>query len=113
MGLNRHRRTPADRRIPRGPGHGHRSHRRLARPLHGPVLAGYGIAWLDAAAADRPDLRRMRLLAGLMFLGGLGRLATRATLGRPHPFHDVLLAVEVAAPFVVEVAARGSRSADR
>ncbi|WP_224386900.1 DUF4345 domain-containing protein [Pseudonocardia sp. ICBG1293] len=78
----------------------------------GPVFAGYGVAWLDAAAADRPDLRRMRLLAGLMFLGGLGRLTTRATLGRPHPFHDVLLAVEVAAPVVVEVAAR-SRPADR
>lgn len=72
----------------------------------GPVFAGYGVGWLDAAAADEPDLNRMRLLAGLMALGGLGRLATRATLGRPHRFHDVLLAVELAAPVVTEVLGR-------
>lgn len=70
----------------------------------GPVFAGYGVAWLDAATGDDPDLDRMRLLAGLMALGGLGRLATRLTLGRPHPFHDLLLAVELAAPVVTEVA---------
>lgn len=75
----------------------------------GPVFAGYGVAWLDAVADDEPDLDRMRLLAGLMALGGIGRLATRATLGRPHRFHDLLLAVELAAPFVTEVAGRRGR----
>ena len=38
--------------------------------LMGPVFAGYGVAWLDAVADDEPDLDRMRLLAGLMALGG-------------------------------------------
>lgn len=68
----------------------------------GPVFAGYGLGWLDTAAARKPDLDRMRLLAGLMALGGIGRLATRATLGAPHRFHDLLVAVELGAPVVVE-----------
>ncbi|MGL5928613.1 MAG: DUF4345 domain-containing protein [Dermatophilaceae bacterium] len=72
----------------------------------GPVFAGYGLGWLDAVTLPEPDLGRMRMLAGLMALGGVGRLATRATLGRPHRFHDLLLAVELAAPVVVEVLAR-------
>ena len=75
----------------------------------GSVFAGYGLGWLDAAAAPEPDLRRMRVLAWLMAIGGVGRLATRATLGRPHRFHDLLLGVELAAPVVVEVASRRAR----
>lgn len=74
----------------------------------GPVFAGYGLTWLDAAGSG-PDVDRMRVLAGLMALGGVGRLATRATLGRPHRFHDLLLAVELAAPLVVEALARRER----
>ncbi len=72
----------------------------------GPVFAGYGLGWLDAAAARDPDLDRMRVLAWLMALGGIGRLATRATLGRPHRLHDLLLAVELSAPVVVEAVGR-------
>ena len=77
----------------------------------GPVFAGYGLGWLDTATAPEPDLDRMRVLAGLMALGGIGRLATRATLGRPHRFHDLLLALELAAPVVVEALGRRERSA--
>ena len=77
----------------------------------GPVFAGYGLAWIDAATVGEPDLNRMRLLAGLMALGGVGRLATRATLGRPHRFHDLLLAVELAAPIVTEALGRRERGA--
>lgn len=72
----------------------------------GPVFAGYGLGWLDAASAREPDLNRMRMLAGLMALGGIGRLVTRATLGRPHRFHDLLLGIELAAPVVVEALGR-------
>ncbi|MFD6858206.1 DUF4345 domain-containing protein [Rhodococcus sp. NPDC060090] len=77
----------------------------------GPVFAGYGLGWLDAAAHPEPDLNRMRVLAGLMALGGVGRLVTRSALGRPHRFHDLLLAVELAAPVVVEMSARLERPA--
>ncbi|PJJ57740.1 uncharacterized protein DUF4345 [Mumia flava] len=72
----------------------------------GPIFASYGLGWLAAAEQPQPDLDRMRVLAGLMALGGLGRLATRATLGRPHRFHDLLLAIELAAPVLVEATAR-------
>lgn len=72
----------------------------------GAVFAGYGLAWFDAADGPEPDLTRMRVLAGLMALGGVGRLATRATMGPPTRFHDVLLAVEFAAPVLVEAVAR-------
>ncbi len=75
----------------------------------GSAFAGYGLGWLDAAAAPEPDLNRMRVLAGLMALGGVGRLATRATIGRPHRFHDLLLAIELAAPVVVEALGRYER----
>ncbi|WP_420110551.1 DUF4345 domain-containing protein [Pseudactinotalea sp.] len=75
----------------------------------GPVFAGYGLGWLDAAEASEPDLSRMRLLAGLMAFGGVGRLVTRATRGRPHRFHDVLLTLELAAPMIVEIAGRSDR----
>lgn len=78
----------------------------------GPVFAGYGLGWLDAVATD-PDVRRMRALAGLMALGGIGRLVTRATLGRPHRFHDLLLVIELAAPLMVEAANRRGRHVRR
>lgn len=64
----------------------------------GPMFIGYGLGWLDAAASG--DVGRMRLLAGLMGAGGAGRLVTRATLGRPHWFHDVVLALELATPVI-------------
>lgn len=77
----------------------------------GAVFAGYGMSWIDAASSPEPGLGRMRALAGLMAAGGVARLATRATLGRPHRFHDVLLGMELAAPVLVEAARRrdGSR----
>lgn len=77
----------------------------------GPVFAGYGLSWLDSVNGHEPDLNRMRMLAGLMALGGVGRLATRATLGRPHRFHDLLLGIELAAPVVMEASARRDRTA--
>lgn len=72
----------------------------------GSVFVAYGLGWLEAACATEPRLDRMRLLAGLMAVGGASRLITRATLGRPHRFHDFLLATELAAPIFVEAAAR-------
>lgn len=74
----------------------------------GAVFAGYGLGWIDAAT-DEPDVGRMRALAGLMAAGGIARLATRATLGRPHRFHDALLGIELAAPILVEALRRRDR----
>ncbi len=76
----------------------------------GAIFAGYGLNWLGAASPTG-DVARMRTLAGLMALGGAARLGTRARMGRPHRFHDLLLAIELAAPGLVEVAARNDRRA--
>lgn len=76
----------------------------------GSVFVGYAVGWLDAANQPVADLNRMRMLAGLMALGGAGRLITRATLGRPHRFHDGLLVVELAYPVLVEIVGRRDRT---
>ena len=78
----------------------------------GSVFVAYGLGWLEASSGAEPRLDRMRLLAGLMATGGASRLITRATMGRPHRFHDVLLAMELAAPVLVEAAA-GTRITGR
>ena len=75
----------------------------------GAVFAGYGLGWLDAAGNEEPDVNRMRVLAGLMAAGGAGRLITRATRGRPHRFHDLLLGVELATPVIIETLHRLER----
>ncbi|MFC7493622.1 MULTISPECIES: DUF4345 domain-containing protein [unclassified Nocardioides] len=74
----------------------------------GAIFAGYGHQWLQASSGDEADLTRMRLLAGCLAVGGAARLGTRVTLGRPHRFHDLLTATELAAPVIVEVVARRS-----
>ncbi|AKU18664.1 DUF4345 domain-containing protein [Luteipulveratus mongoliensis] len=76
----------------------------------GPMFMGYGLAWLDAGRGPQPDLQRARILAGLMALGGVGRLVTRATIGPPTRLHDGLLAIELVAPAVVETFARRGRA---
>lgn len=75
----------------------------------GPVFAGYGLAWIAAACGDQPDLRRMRALSRMMALGGLGRLISRARVGHPHPFQDLLTVVELVWPATVEAMARSPR----
>ncbi|NKY58206.1 DUF4345 domain-containing protein [Nocardia flavorosea] len=77
----------------------------------GSAFVAYGLGWVEAAASPTPNLPRMRVLSGLMALGGASRLVTRATVGRPHRFHDLLLGVELAAPVVVEVLGRLDRPA--
>lgn len=79
----------------------------------GSVFVAYGIQWIRAGAAPEPDLWSMRELAAIMAAGGASRLLTRATLGRPHRFHDVLMAGELSAPLVVEALARTERSVPR
>lgn len=77
----------------------------------GAIFAGYGLSWLRAAGSSDPDLERMRLLAALMAGGGLARLGTRLSIGRPHRFHDLLLAIELATPVVLEAMAGRDRRA--
>lgn len=64
--------------------------------------------WRRQALQDR-----WRVVGGLMALGGASLFLTRATVGRPHRFHDVLLLTELATPVVVELAARAAAGSTR
>ncbi|OKJ03284.1 DUF4345 domain-containing protein [Kitasatospora sp. CB01950] len=64
----------------------------------GAIFAGYGIAWLRAARQSPIRTTAVRGLAGIFFLGALGRLLSLAVHGWPHWFQIVLGAVELALP---------------
>lgn len=61
-------------------------------------FAGYGIAWLRAARKSPIRAGDVRLLAGLMLLGAVGRLISLVHIGRPHWFQEVLTAIEFVVP---------------
>jgi hypothetical protein len=63
-------------------------------------FAGYGVAWLRAARKSPIRATDVRLLAGLMLLGGVGRLISLIHNGRPHWFQEVLMATEFLVPAV-------------
>lgn len=71
------------------------------------VFAGYGIAWVQAARRSPIRAGDVRLLAGVMLAGGVGRLISLARNGRPHWFQDVLTGVEFAVPIAFFGLARG------
>ncbi len=73
----------------------------------GAMFVGYGVSVIAAGRRDDADM--VRLLAGLMGVGGASRLLTRVTRGRPHRFHDALMLVEFATPLVTELAQRKDR----
>jgi uncharacterized protein DUF4345 len=63
-------------------------------------FAGYGFAWLRVARKSpiRPD--DVRLLAGVMLLGAVGRVISLIRNGRPHWLQEVLMAIEFVVPAV-------------
>jgi hypothetical protein len=61
-------------------------------------FAGYGVAWLRAARRSPIRAGDVRLLAGLMLLGAVGRLISLVHNGRPHWFQEVLTAIEFVIP---------------
>ena len=63
-------------------------------------FAGYGVAWLGAARKTPIRAGDVRLLAGLMLLGAVGRVISLVHNGRPHWLQEVLTAVEFVVPAV-------------
>ncbi len=61
-------------------------------------FAGYGLAWLGAARRSPIRASEVRLLAGLMLVSAVGRVLSLISHGRPHPFQEVLTAVEFLVP---------------
>jgi Domain of unknown function (DUF4345) len=64
------------------------------------IFAGYGIAWMRAARKSPIRANDVRVPAGVMLAGGIGRLVSLVRNGRPHWFQDVLMAIEFAVPAV-------------
>ncbi|MFF0390255.1 DUF4345 domain-containing protein [Kitasatospora sp. NPDC004615] len=64
----------------------------------GAIFAGYGVAWLQAARQSPIRTTAVRWLAGILFLGGLGRILSLAVHGWPHWFQVALGIVELALP---------------
>lgn len=64
----------------------------------GAGFAGYGLAWLWAARQRPIPARAVRWLAGVLLLGGVGRLLSLAVHGRPHWFQIALTVIELGLP---------------
>ncbi|RKE16840.1 DUF4345 domain-containing protein [Streptomyces sp. TLI_171] len=64
----------------------------------GAIFAGYGLAWIWAARQSPIPATAVRWLAGVFWLGALGRLMSLAVHGWPHWFQVVLTAIELTLP---------------
>ncbi|MFJ3926266.1 DUF4345 domain-containing protein [Streptomyces sp. NPDC090022] len=64
----------------------------------GAAFTGYGLAWLWAARQHPIPARAVRWLAGVLLLGGVGRLISLAVHGWPHGFQIALTVIELVMP---------------
>jgi hypothetical protein len=69
--------------------------------FYGAIFCGYGLAWVWAARQVPVPARAVRCLAGILVLGGVGRLVSLAVYGAPHGFQLVLTAIELVLPPVL------------
>ncbi|KAA2263415.1 DUF4345 domain-containing protein [Solihabitans fulvus] len=82
--------------------------------FYGAIFLGYGLAWVWAARQSPIPARVVRWLAGLLLLGGVGRVLSIAIYGPPHWFQLVLMALELALPpLYLWLAPAGERAAAR
>jgi hypothetical protein len=65
------------------------------------VFLGYGAAWIAAARQAPIRSTHVRWLAGVLFLGGLGRILSILVHGQPHWFQLPLTAIELIGPPVL------------
>ena len=69
--------------------------------FYAPFWGAYGVALL-AIASDLSRYRRLLVLAiSLFFIGGLGRFISWITIGAPHPFFTLLMAIELILPVLI------------
>jgi hypothetical protein len=62
------------------------------------IFFGYGLAWLWAASQSPIPAKAVRWLAGIMLLGGVGRVISIVWYGRPHWFQLALTVIELGLP---------------
>jgi hypothetical protein len=66
--------------------------------FYGAIFLGYGMAWVWAARQRPIPSKAVRWLAGIFFVGGIGRVLSLVTDGRPQWFQLVLMAIELVLP---------------
>ncbi|GAA3988427.1 hypothetical protein GCM10022247_03590 [Allokutzneria multivorans] len=64
------------------------------------IFLGYGLAWVWAARQTPISARAVRWLAGIMLLGGVGRVLSMLVHGQPHWFQVPLTVIEFVLPAV-------------
>jgi len=88
--------------------------------FYGAVFLGYGLSWVWAARQSPLPTAAIHFLAGILLLGGVGRIISVIELGWPHWFQVVLMVIEIVLPaifFYLAAAAapgvgRGTRTAE-
>ncbi|MFE0192770.1 DUF4345 domain-containing protein [Streptomyces sp. NPDC058989] len=68
--------------------------------FYGAVFLGYGLAWIWAARQSPVPSTAVRWLAGILLLGGAGRLLSLVVHGQPQWFQLVLTVIELALPWL-------------
>ena len=63
----------------------------------------YGVALIKAAIDLESRLHWIPVLAGLFFMGGVGRVLSIVIYGWPHSLFQILLAVEIVTPIIMLV----------
>jgi hypothetical protein len=63
----------------------------------------YGLLLVWVTRALVKHIRLVPILAGVFFLGGVGRILSLVLIGAPHPVFIVLMAIEIVFPILVGV----------
>ena len=66
--------------------------------FYGAIFAGYGLVWIWAARQRPIPATAVRWLAGILLLGGVGRLLSWVVQGLPQWFQIPLAVLELALP---------------
>lgn len=77
------------------------------------LWGAYGIVVLRTARNLTKRLHETPWLAAVFFLGGIGRGLSVISVGEPHPFFTLLMAVELVLPVVMIALWLGARMANR
>lgn len=65
---------------------------------YGAIFLGYGLVWMWVGRQSPIPATTVRWLAGIFFLGGIGRLLSLAVHGQPQWFQVVLTVIELVLP---------------
>lgn len=68
--------------------------------FYGALFLGFGLAWIWLARQSPMPATLVRFLAGIFFLGGVGRVVSLIAKGQPHWFQNVLMVIELALPAI-------------